>query len=170
VEAQVSKRKRLPGYDGKAADTTLIQLNVNRIISRCWGWDELRFGVFMRVVIASFKDQKRVPDTAAEILADEHFFRAMNLNPRRLRKFYDLEMAELVREVVPRRVPLVDGERERIFHASKGLCFHCNGPITQKSFHVDHYHPVAAQGMTTRENLVASCAPCNMAKGARVVS
>jgi len=44
-----------------------------------------------------------------------------------------------------------------------GLCPYCNQPIVNG--HIDHIVPISMGGTSDRENLVYSCAPCNLSKG-----
>jgi hypothetical protein len=46
-------------------------------------------------------------------------------------------------------------------------CHYCGRRAPDVVLHVDHIEPVAAGGETTLENLVASCAECNLAKSDR---
>ena len=45
-------------------------------------------------------------------------------------------------------------------------CAYCHGPITDATANIDHKIPWPL-GLTTPENLVASCKVCNAAKGRR---
>lgn len=45
-------------------------------------------------------------------------------------------------------------------------CEYCGAQLTEKSFSVDHAQPVSRGGGHSLENLRATCAPCNGAKGA----
>jgi hypothetical protein len=59
--------------------------------------------------------------------------------------------------------------RETIFAASGGVCFYCDSPLTRdgglRQFHVDHKKAVVRGGTDDPDNLVASCADCNLRKG-----
>lgn len=46
-----------------------------------------------------------------------------------------------------------------------GRCAYCRTPLTE--IHVDHIQPRARQGSNARRNLQLTCAPCNLAKGAK---
>lgn len=45
------------------------------------------------------------------------------------------------------------------------LCPYCHGPLTTKTFSIDHADPVSRGGTHTLDNLVVCCADCNNAKG-----
>lgn len=58
--------------------------------------------------------------------------------------------------------------RAAVFERDRFTCTYCgeqDGPLD-----CDHVLPVALGGVSTMENLVAACAPCNRSKGARLVS
>lgn len=46
-----------------------------------------------------------------------------------------------------------------------GTCKYCKAPLTAKEATADHMWPVSKRGRTTRENIVAACRSCNVAKG-----
>lgn len=50
---------------------------------------------------------------------------------------------------------------------SGGKCFYCAVPLTLQTLTTDHVHPVKLGGETVLTNVVASCLPCNRAKGHR---
>lgn len=52
-------------------------------------------------------------------------------------------------------------------------CHYCGVRLTWRGKYeltADHFIPKAAGGSNKRTNLVASCGPCNWAKGAKLVS
>ena len=59
----------------------------------------------------------------------------------------------------------VSKRRREVFEKSGGRCFYCQDPISINAYHVEHQFPRALGGDDTPLNLVASCAPCNLAKG-----
>lgn len=73
-----------------------------------------------------------------------------------------------------RRPPMKD--RNKIGAASGWKCFYCNMPGTDelgpdnRVWHVDHVYPVAFGGDNKPDNLVLSCATCNLEKKARTAS
>lgn len=61
-------------------------------------------------------------------------------------------------------------QRKFIYEKSGGLCWYCGCDLSNKKWHVDHFHPVLRHPETGNfkypqmdviENLVPSCAPCN---------
>lgn len=62
---------------------------------------------------------------------------------------------------VPRR-------RREVFDKSNGKCFYCGKTLTlDGKWHIEHQMPRALMGPDELPNLVAACAPCNLAKGDR---
>jgi 5-methylcytosine-specific restriction endonuclease McrA len=51
-------------------------------------------------------------------------------------------------------------------NAQKKVCYWC-GVKCGESFHIDHYVPLSKGGEHALENLVISCAPCNLRKNAK---
>lgn len=66
------------------------------------------------------------------------------------------------------RVPKVQGisrRRREIFARSQGRCHYCRTTLTLDGhWHVEHQRPRALGGGDDALNLVAACAPCNLAK------
>jgi len=56
------------------------------------------------------------------------------------------------------------GRRLQIFHRDNGHCVYCLIEITENSFMIDHLIPRSKGGTNIKNNLVASCAPCNERK------
>jgi 5-methylcytosine-specific restriction endonuclease McrA len=50
-----------------------------------------------------------------------------------------------------------------------GRCFYCVKPLTD-GFHVEHMTPLARGGSNGSENIVCSCARCNLRKGTRTAA
>jgi hypothetical protein len=72
--------------------------------------------------------------------------------------------APVSRPIVDRRKP-ISKRRRTIFAKSKGKCHYCTRPLTlDGSWHVEHMLPRALGGGDEAANLVAACAPCNLAK------
>ena len=61
-------------------------------------------------------------------------------------------------------------ERTQVFEASGFKCAYCSASVTPNTGHVDHVVPIARGGSSERSNLVASCARCNLSKGAKLLS
>jgi 5-methylcytosine-specific restriction protein A len=47
---------------------------------------------------------------------------------------------------------------------SKGVCHHCGERFLAKDLTMDHLVPLARGGLSTKNNLVPSCKPCNAGK------
>lgn len=58
--------------------------------------------------------------------------------------------------------------RTVVFRASGGRCFYCLSDINKQVFHVDHVIPLSAGGGHSYDNVVASCASCNLRKSNQV--
>lgn len=56
-------------------------------------------------------------------------------------------------------------DREAALRAQDGRCAYCLTPLTYKSVTREHRVPRSAGGSDNRENIAASCAPCNKLKG-----
>lgn len=71
--------------------------------------------------------------------------------------------------VVPAPPPQpVSRRRREVFMRSGGCCRYCGTPLELAGeWHVEHQLPRALGGTDVAANLVASCAPCNLAKGDR---
>jgi len=68
----------------------------------------------------------------------------------------------------PPKVRSISRRRRQVFERSDGRCTYCRTPLTLDGrWHVDHAFPRALGGGDEPGNLVASCGPCNLAKGAR---
>lgn len=57
-------------------------------------------------------------------------------------------------------------EISNIIRRSK-KCYWCGVPLKNKKVHIDHYVPLAKGGLNSIENLVVSCAKCNLTKNAK---
>jgi HNH endonuclease len=60
-------------------------------------------------------------------------------------------------------------EVDRLFDLQEGRCYYCFCQIDlgdRKSFHKDHFEPIANGGSNTISNLVLTCPACNMEKSA----
>jgi len=74
-------------------------------------------------------------------------------------------------DLTPRAVPklrYVSRRRREIFARSDAKCHYCQAPLTlDGKWHIEHMLPRALGGGDDALNLVAACAPCNLAKSAR---
>lgn len=78
---------------------------------------------------------------------------------------------------VPRVVALVSYEllprcrvrfsRLNIYARDGNRCQYCGGRFSRRDLNLDHVVPRSLGGLTTWENVVCSCIPCNLRKGGR---
>ena len=65
----------------------------------------------------------------------------------------------------PPRVRQTSRRRRQVFERSQGRCHYCRAVLTLDGrWHVEHMVPRALDGDDAPGNLVAACAPCNLAK------
>lgn len=65
------------------------------------------------------------------------------------------------------RQPIKKTVRFEVFKRDNFTCQYCGGKAPDVVLHVDHINPVAGGGNNDIMNLVTSCEPCNLGKGAR---
>lgn len=65
------------------------------------------------------------------------------------------------------REPIKKSVRFEVFKRDNFTCQYCGGKAPDVVLHVDHINPVAGGGDNDIMNLVTSCEPCNLGKGAR---
>lgn len=68
------------------------------------------------------------------------------------------------------RKPLSKRVRFEVFKRDGFACVYCGGHPPAVILHVDHIHPLAEGGTDDEGNLVTACAPCNLGKGAALLS
>ena len=56
--------------------------------------------------------------------------------------------------------------RSEVFARWHGACVYCGAPAQ----HLDHVLPLARGGDDIEDNVVPACAPCNLSKGAKLLS
>ena len=89
----------------------------------------------------------------------------------KLKAHSDLEEDALLDEILandldPKRG--YDGmDKRALYVKTDGKCAYCSEPL-KRGFHGDHVLPWSKGGRTTIANGFASCAPCNLSKGAKV--
>jgi|SRR6185312_3407274 len=68
------------------------------------------------------------------------------------------------------RAPIPAELRTRVRRRAHNRCEYCHYPqvACYAAFHVDHFTPKSAAGLTTFENLVFACPTCNASKHAKV--
>lgn len=69
-----------------------------------------------------------------------------------------------------KRVAISKSVRFNIFKRDGFKCMYCGNHPPAVLLHVDHIKPVAEGGGNEDSNLVTSCQPCNLGKGARLLS
>lgn len=57
--------------------------------------------------------------------------------------------------------------RENVFARDRGRCQYCGLPVARAESTYDHVVPRAQGGLTTWQNVVIACVPCNQKKGGR---
>lgn len=65
------------------------------------------------------------------------------------------------------RKTISKGKRFEIFKRDNWTCRYCGAQPPGVVLHVDHVIPLAGGGTDEEENLVTSCQPCNIGKGAK---
>ncbi len=60
--------------------------------------------------------------------------------------------------------------RAEVHSEANGRCLHCGIKVSLGEMHADHFIPLAKGGSNLRENIVCSCASCNLSKGAKLPS
>lgn len=68
-----------------------------------------------------------------------------------------------------KRIAISKKVRFEVFKRDEFACQYCGEHPPAVILHVDHIHPVAEGGGNEIENLITSCAPCNLGKGARSI-
>ena len=58
--------------------------------------------------------------------------------------------------------------RQNVFERDKNTCQYCGIPFDRSCLNIDHVLPRDRGGLTTWENIVCSCIPCNTRKGNRL--
>ena len=66
-----------------------------------------------------------------------------------------------------KRQPLSKKTRFEVFKRDGFKCQYCGAHPPAVVLHVDHIQPVALDGGNNIDNLITSCEPCNLGKGAR---
>jgi len=68
----------------------------------------------------------------------------------------------------PGRHPIKNNVKAVVWAKTEGLCYHCRRVLNPfREFHIDHLVPLSKGGSDNVENLVPSCATCNLKKGTR---
>lgn len=61
----------------------------------------------------------------------------------------------------------VDEAVKAILTATGIKCFYCSASLTRNTVHIEHKTPLIRGGLHSADNIVPSCAPCNLRKGTR---
>jgi 5-methylcytosine-specific restriction endonuclease McrA len=91
---------------------------------------------------------------------EDQFVRSVNLS---------FKMPSVVRFVaaVGGRRRKVKFNRSNVYQRDNGKCQYCGQKVKMKDFTYDHVTPRAQGGITSWENIVVACVPCNQKKGGR---
>ncbi len=111
----------------------------------------------------ALSDARRLLRTASALAARE----AANAPLMEQAALWAVEEMPAVREAgtKPKHVPR---RRREVFEKSGGRCFYCGTALSlEGQWHIEHQMPRALMGPDELVNLVAACAPCNLAKGDR---
>jgi len=128
--------------------------------------DPKRTQVALMMIWWSWFHQRQLPDSIDDWPNDK-LRGAFGIDVRSTRRVY-ADCLETVQRIARGRAPFSSVAHEEIFELSGGLCHHCRQPIEFETFHIDHLVPIVYGGLGGNDNLVASCPPCNMQKGARL--
>jgi hypothetical protein len=77
---------------------------------------------------------------------------------------------EIQADAKPKRKPISKKLRFDVFKRDGFKCMYCGAHPPSVLLHVDHINPVAAGGKNSIDNLITACEPCNLGKGARLLS
>lgn len=69
-----------------------------------------------------------------------------------------------MREAISKKI------RFEVFKRDSFKCQYCGESAPDVTLHLDHIHPIAEGGDNSITNLITSCQPCNLGKGARTLS
>lgn len=61
-------------------------------------------------------------------------------------------------------------KRFEVFKRDGFVCQYCGAHPPSVTLHIDHIQPVASEGTNDLDNLITSCEPCNLGKGARLLT
>lgn len=70
----------------------------------------------------------------------------------------------------PKRKAISKKTRFEVFKRDAFTCQYCGAHPPGVLIHIDHVKPVADGGTNAIDNLVSACEPCNLGKGARLLS
>lgn len=80
------------------------------------------------------------------------------------------ESEEMMSEQPRKRKPISKSVRFTVFKRDGFVCQYCGAHPPSVVLHIDHIHPVAEGGTNDIDNLVTACEPCNLGKGAGLLS
>lgn len=91
---------------------------------------------------------------------EDHLVRSMSLS---------FKMPSVVRFIteIGGRKRKVKFNRSNVYQRDGGRCQYCSQKVPMRDFTYDHVTPRAQGGLTTWENIVVACVPCNQKKGGR---
>lgn len=70
---------------------------------------------------------------------------------------------------IDERKKLTPSLRYKILKRDNYKCQICGKLLNDSKFHIDHIYPISRGGKTVEENLQATCARCNLSKGAKII-
>ena len=81
---------------------------------------------------------------------------------------FTVELPSVIRLLKPiRRKRAVKFSRQNVWVRDKGRCQYCGAKVPRYEFTYEHVIPRSQGGVTTWENVVVACVPCNQRKGGR---
>lgn len=73
-------------------------------------------------------------------------------------------------ETVAAKRQIVYGLRFKVLEKFRFTCQYCGAKAPDVKLVVDHIIPIAQDGTSDLDNLTVACEPCNLGKGARILS
>ncbi len=82
---------------------------------------------------------------------------------------FELKVPSVVRFLrsLTRRKPVIRFSRENVYARDNGRCQYCQKHVSRAEATYDHVIPRAQGGVTSWQNIVIACVPCNQRKGGR---
>lgn len=87
-------------------------------------------------------------------------------HPSAARELY--RRAAYLRKARTAKVRTEDFDRAEIFLRDNGQCRYCRCTLDPANWHLDHFVPISRGGDHVRDNVVASCPPCNLRKNTKL--
>ncbi len=77
-------------------------------------------------------------------------------------------LARAKRRSLETDAPSDNWKATEVHHEAGGRCLYCGIEVELHKMHADHFIPLAKGGSNLRENIVCSCASCNLSKAAKL--